>query len=117
MSFDLEGGNRIPRAAERQARSVAERAAGIGVRRVLLTHDGTLASHDVFEWLLTMLVPDVDLDFVAVSPAQIAQRRSSGHSAPRSASSRTVGPKLKVLDYDPHTGQAIVATRTRAITI
>ncbi len=69
VSFDLEGGNRIPKAAERQARSVAElRAAGIGVRRVLLAHDGTPSSHDVFEWLLTMLSPEVDLDLVAVTP-------------------------------------------------
>ena len=64
----LDGGNRIPRAAERQARSVAElRAAGIGVRKVLMIHDGTLASHDVFEWLLTMLLPEVELDFVKVA--------------------------------------------------
>src|SRR5206468_6264883 len=34
--FDLEGGNRIPKISERQARSVAElRAAGVGVDRVL----------------------------------------------------------------------------------
>ena len=57
LTFDLDGGNRIPKAAERQARSVAElRAAGIGVRRMLLVHDGTRASSDVFEWLLTMVV-------------------------------------------------------------
>ena len=42
--FDLEGGNRIPKIGERQARSVAElRAAGVGVDRVLLIHDGTPA--------------------------------------------------------------------------
>ncbi len=65
VSFDLDGGNRIPRAAERLARSVNElRAAGIGVRKVLLIHDGSLNSHDVFEWLLTMLLPEVQLDFV-----------------------------------------------------
>src|SRR5262249_36108220 len=50
------------------ARSAAElRAAGIGVRRVLLAHDGSPASHDVFEWLLTMLAPEVLLDFVPVA--------------------------------------------------
>ena len=57
MTFDLDGGNRIPKAAERQARSVAElRDAGIGVRRVLFVHDGTqaeqrrvrVAAHDGF---------------------------------------------------------------------
>ncbi|HEX5472772.1 MAG TPA: APC family permease, partial [Lacipirellulaceae bacterium] len=40
LTFDLDGGNRIPKAVERQARSIADlRAAGIGVRRVLLVHD------------------------------------------------------------------------------
>ena len=71
VSFDLEGGNRIPKAAERQARSVAElREAGIGIQRVLLAHDGTQGSSDVFEWLLTMLSTGVALDFVRVSPTE-----------------------------------------------
>ena len=44
MYLDLAGGNRIPKISERQARSVAElRAAGVGVDRVLLLHDGTPA--------------------------------------------------------------------------
>jgi amino acid transporter len=71
VTLDLEGGNRIPKAGERQARSVADlRAAGIGVRRVLLAHDGTLASRDVFDWLLTMLAADVDLGLVPIIGAQ-----------------------------------------------
>ena len=42
VTFDLDGGNRIPKAVERQARSVAElRDAGVGVRRLLFVHDGT----------------------------------------------------------------------------
>ena len=42
MYLDLAGGNRIPKISERKARSVAElRAAGVGVDRVLLVHDGT----------------------------------------------------------------------------
>ena len=41
LSFDLGGGNRIPKISERKARSVAElRAAGVGVDRVLLICDG-----------------------------------------------------------------------------
>jgi amino acid transporter len=109
VSFDLEGGNRIPRAAERQARSVADlRAAGIGVRRVLLTHDGTLASHDVFEWLLTMLASDVDLDLVAVSP--MIGHPASGH-APLDRDQQhalQLGRKLNILDKHPQTGPDIV---------
>jgi amino acid transporter/nucleotide-binding universal stress UspA family protein len=67
--FDLEGGNRIPKIGERQARSVAElRAAGVGVDRVLLAHDGTPTSSDLFQWVLTMLDPQVVLDVAAISP-------------------------------------------------
>jgi nucleotide-binding universal stress UspA family protein len=70
VTLDLDGGSRIPKVAERQARSVADlRAAGIGVRRVLLAHDGTRASRDIFEWLFTMLAPEVDLDIVPVPPS------------------------------------------------
>ena len=73
VTFDLDGGNRIPKAAERQARSVAElREAGIGVRRVLFVHDGTRASSDVFEWLLTMLSGSVQLDVVRASALSAA---------------------------------------------
>ena len=47
--FDLDGGNRIPKFGERRARSVADlRAAGIGVAKVLLVHDGTPASERSF---------------------------------------------------------------------
>ena len=42
VHYDLGGGNRIPRISERKARTVAElRAAGVGVRRVLMVHDNT----------------------------------------------------------------------------
>lgn len=62
LSFDLGGGNRIPKISERKARSVAElRAAGVGVDRVLLVSDGTPASHDLFQAALTMLDPEVVL--------------------------------------------------------
>jgi nucleotide-binding universal stress UspA family protein len=113
VSFDLDGGNRIPRAAERLARSVAElRAAGIGVRRVLLAHDGTSASHDVFEWLLTMLAPDVDLDLVAVTPlgTQAQPFNGQGESALKRDQHHAsqLGRKLNILDVLPQTGPDIV---------
>ncbi|HLQ43360.1 MAG TPA: hypothetical protein VK137_01415, partial [Planctomycetaceae bacterium] len=77
--FDLEGGNRIPKISERQARSVAElRAAGVGVDRVLLAHDGTTVSSDLFKSVLTMLDPEVVLDLVAVTPAEST---TNGHGA------------------------------------
>ncbi|HMF18979.1 MAG TPA: APC family permease, partial [Gemmataceae bacterium] len=64
--LDLEGGNRIPKISELKARSVAElRAAGVGVERVLMVHDGTPSSSDVFQAVMTMLDPQVTLDLAA----------------------------------------------------
>ena len=69
LSFDLAGGNRIPKIGERQARSVAElRAAGVGVAHVLVVHDNSSASSDLFAAMLTMLDPQVALT-VAHLPA------------------------------------------------
>ncbi|MFL5342715.1 MAG: APC family permease [Gemmataceae bacterium] len=64
VHLDLGGGNRIPKISERQARSVAElRAAGVGVSRVLLYHDGSPDASDLFQAVLTALDPQVTLDF------------------------------------------------------
>jgi nucleotide-binding universal stress UspA family protein len=60
--LDLAGGNRIPQISDRQAKTVAElRAAGVGVDRVLLVHDGSRAGSDLFQSVLTMLDPQVAL--------------------------------------------------------
>ncbi len=65
--LDLNGGSRIPKIHERKARSVAElRAAGVGVDRVLLVHDGGQASRDLFQAVLTMLDPQVALGLAPV---------------------------------------------------
>ncbi|MFN0056600.1 MAG: amino acid permease [Planctomycetales bacterium] len=67
VHYDVGGGNRIPRITERKAKSVAElRAAGVGVRRVLMVHDNTPHAADLFEAVLTMLDPDVRLDIATV---------------------------------------------------
>src|SRR5207247_503390 len=69
VHLDLGGGNRIPKISERKARSVAElRAAGVGVDHVLMVHDGTPASSDLFQAVLTMLDPQVALSVVPVVP-------------------------------------------------
>ena len=67
---DLGGGNRIPRISEAKAKSVAElRAAGVGVNRVLLVlHDETSESNDLFQAVLTGLDAHVELDVVQVLP-------------------------------------------------
>src|SRR5437879_1770019 len=60
--LDLGGGNRVPKISERRARTVAElRAAGVGVDRVLLAHDGSPGCSDLFQGVLTMLDPQVVL--------------------------------------------------------
>jgi len=70
VALDLGGGNRIPKITERKARSVAElRAAGVGVRRVLMLHDGTTPCSDLFGALLTMLDPEVALALALVPAA------------------------------------------------
>jgi nucleotide-binding universal stress UspA family protein len=65
--LDLAGGSRIPKVTERQARTVAElRAAGVGVDRVLMVHDGSRAASDLFRGVLTMLDPQVGLQLAYV---------------------------------------------------
>jgi amino acid transporter/nucleotide-binding universal stress UspA family protein len=67
VTFDLEGGNRVPKLGELKARTVAElRAAGIGVHNLLLVHENTPEGSDLFEAVLTMLDPEVALDLIVV---------------------------------------------------
>ena len=67
VHLDLGGGSRIPKIGERRARSVADlRAAGVGVDRVLLIHDHTPQSSDLFQDLLTMLDPKVNLGVISL---------------------------------------------------
>jgi len=77
VHLDLGGGNRIPRISERKARSVAElRAAGVGVDRVLMTHDGSAANSDLFEAVLTMLDPQVVFTLVHTQAGDAAEATS-----------------------------------------
>jgi len=109
LTFDLHGGNRIPKAAERQAKTVAElREAGIGVRRVLLAHDGATASRDVFEWLITMLAAEVALDMVPVSPAEpLATSHADALARDRQRAAR-LGRTVGILADHPQFGPEIV---------
>ena len=68
--LDLNGGNRIAKISERKAKSVAElRAAGVGVDRVLLVHDGSVGGSDLMQGVLTMLDPEVSLGLVCAAAA------------------------------------------------
>ena len=69
MYLDLAGGNRIPKIGERRrARWHELRAAGVGVDRVLLLHDGSPASSDLFASVLTMLDDKVVLGLAPAVP-------------------------------------------------
>jgi amino acid transporter/nucleotide-binding universal stress UspA family protein len=73
--FDLGGGNRIPKISERRARSVKElRAGGVGVDRVLLLHPGR-HGNDLFQAVLTMLDPDVQLVVLPMEDAEEVRRQ------------------------------------------
>jgi amino acid transporter len=115
LSFDLGGGNRIPKISERRARSVAElRAAGVGVDRVLLVHDGTPAGHDLFQAVLTMIDPQVALTLVSLPAAgppeamedQLRQAREQAEQLRRPLEIESiqgeVGPALVRLAVEDH---------------
>ncbi|HEV3448514.1 MAG TPA: amino acid permease, partial [Gemmataceae bacterium] len=93
--LDLNGGSRIPKISERRARSAAElRAAGAGVRRVLLVHDGTQASRDLFQSVLTMLDPHVPLTLLLLAAEGAARPQGP---APEQTQARRIGRELQVL--------------------
>jgi len=83
VSFDIVGGNRIPKISERRARSVAElRAAGVGVDRALLVFDPSQESLDLFQDVLTMLDADVTLTLMVPAgskeqPSEFLQKAMS----------------------------------------
>ncbi|HEV2971006.1 MAG TPA: universal stress protein, partial [Pirellulales bacterium] len=108
VHLDLAGGNRIPKISERQARSVAElRAAGIGVNRVLLVHDGTSISHDLFQSVLTMLDPQVTLG-LAIVPASGLKAEEVEHAIRfDEARAKQLGRALSIAVVKGETGPEI----------
>jgi amino acid transporter/nucleotide-binding universal stress UspA family protein len=109
MYLDLAGGNRIPKISERKARSVAElRAAGVGVDRVLLAHDGSPAHSDLFQAVLTMLDPQVLLALVPIVPP--GQEPLNGHSVVHmdEERARQLGRELKVIQLKNGDGAEMV---------
>lgn len=94
---DIGGGCRIPTITERKARTAAElRAAGIGINRVLLAHDGTAKGSDLFENVLTVLDPGVILDLVQVqsSDGEVSGIGSTQASGERLAADRERAAQL-----------------------
>ena len=109
VHLDLAGGNRIPKISERQARSVAElRAAGIGVNRVLLVHDGTSASHDLFQAVLTMLDPMVSLNLAVVPADGLAAEEMRAALAADENRAKQLGRELTITDVNGEPGPDVV---------
>ena len=73
-----------------------------------MAHDGSLASHDVFEWLLTMLVADVELDLIPVAPADIHQTNGLSNLERDQRQAEHLNRKLKVLHSRPQSAADIV---------
>jgi amino acid transporter/nucleotide-binding universal stress UspA family protein len=109
MYLDLAGGNRIPKISERKARSVAElRAAGVGVDRVLLLHDGSPSNSDLFQGVLTMLDPQVVLGVVPVVPPGSEPLNGHGVVHQDEERARHLGRELQVISLPVPDGRAIV---------
>jgi amino acid transporter/nucleotide-binding universal stress UspA family protein len=109
MYLDLAGGNRIPKISERRARSVAElRAAGVGVDRVLMIHDGSPASSDLFQVVLTMLDPGVFLGVVPVVLPGSEPLNGHGLIHQDEERARQLGRALKVIQVPDANGPAVV---------
>ncbi|MBI3863044.1 MAG: amino acid permease [Planctomycetia bacterium] len=110
--YDVGGGNRIPRISERKARTVAElRAAGVGVRRVLMLHDNTSHSRDLFDTVLTMLDPDVVFDLVTLAggkPQNGSSTASSTSLVQDVERAEKIGREVTVHTIEGEPGPAIV---------
>jgi amino acid transporter/nucleotide-binding universal stress UspA family protein len=107
--LDLAGGNRIPKISERKARSVAElRAAGVGIDRVLLIHDGSPGSSDLFQGVLTMLDPQVGLGIVPVVPPGAEPLNGHGIVHQDTERAEQIGRALQVITLTEPSGPAIV---------
>jgi amino acid transporter/nucleotide-binding universal stress UspA family protein len=107
--FDVEGGNRIPKFGERHARNVADlRAAGLGVHKVLLIHDATSVSTDLFFWVLTMLDPKVVLDVVAVPPPEESAAPIDGVLQRDQERARSLGREIHVESLGTNYGTDVV---------
>src|SRR5262249_11528651 len=93
LHFDLGGGNRIPRAGESKARSIAElRKAGVGADRVLLVQHDSREGLDIFQSILTTLDPEVGLKILVVPPEQAGASADAMHAIEEQT--RQVGRKV-----------------------
>jgi amino acid transporter len=111
VHLDLAGGNRIPKISERKARTVAElRAAGEGVGRVLLLHDGTQAGSDLFRAVLTMLDPQVTLGIAWQEASEQMTNGGPGVIRQDQERARRLGRELSLFPLQDGDGEELVRT-------
>jgi amino acid transporter/nucleotide-binding universal stress UspA family protein len=109
VHLDLGGGNRIPKIGERRARTVAElRAAGVGVDRVLMVHEGDPESSDLFQAVLTMLDPGVALGFADVAAEGGATANGNHLVYQDQERARQLGREVEVHPLPVDTGPEVV---------
>ncbi len=109
MYLDLAGGNRVPKISERRARSVAElRAAGVGVDKVMLVHDGSTDNSDLFRAVLTMLDPKVRLDLVQLRSTNGESSNSQAVIQQDQEQARQLGRDMTRLVLKADTGAEVV---------
>jgi amino acid transporter/nucleotide-binding universal stress UspA family protein len=107
LHFDLGGGNRIPRAGESKARSIAElRKAGVGADRVLLVQQDSRSGLDVFEAILTTIDPEVGLKILMLPPELNIAPADALHVIEEQA--KQVGRKVAVQVLEAKRGEDIV---------
>ncbi len=107
--LDIGGGSRVPKISERSARSVDElRAAGVGVDRMLLLHDGSRASSDLFQAVLTLLDPSVALGVLPLAPIGAEPASVNGVVHQDKEKARKLGRAMTVLEMPKADGPAIV---------
>jgi hypothetical protein len=107
--LDVAGGSRIPKISERSARSVSElRAAGVGIDRVLLLHDGSRGNSDLFQCVMTLLDADVALGVLPVGQYGAEETQAAGAIREDQERARKLGRALTLLDLPKADGPAIV---------
>jgi hypothetical protein len=107
--LDIGGGSRVPKISERSAKSVAElRAAGVGVDRVLMLHDGSRAHSDLFQAVMTLLDPAVALGVLPLTPNGLDMAAGNGVVHQDEEKARKLGRGLTLLDMPKADGAAIV---------
>src|SRR5262249_5205081 len=88
-------------------------AAGVGIDRVLLWHDGSTSNSDLFQGVLTMLDPQVALGLLPVVPAGSDPLNGHGVVHQDEERARQLGRPLHILKLTSADGPAIVE-RARA---